>query len=90
MARSFPQSTSSVILTDGDGRHDEGVSVEQRRRLGADVATEVVQQQLLLLGESGGRLDDISLLVRHCSIGNCCIKIQNLNNYNLPSDRRRV
>lgn len=62
------------ILTDRDGGHDQRVAVEQRRRLGAHVAAEVVQQQLLLLGEAGRGLghgggDGSGLLVGHVESG---------------------
>jgi len=40
-----------------DGGHDERVSVEERRRLGGDVAAEVLEQELLLPGQFG----------RHCA-----------------------
>lgn len=35
-------------LTDGDGRHDERVPEEQRRRLGRQVAAEILKKQVLL------------------------------------------
>jgi len=52
------------ILTDWNSRHDEGIAVEERRRLGAHVAAEVLQQQLLLLGEARG-LDLLLLAGTH-------------------------
>lgn len=44
-------------LTDGDGRHDERVPEEQRRRFGRQVAAEVLKEQVflgLLLGAAFG------------------------------------
>lgn len=36
------------IQPDGDGGHDEGVAEEERRRLGRQVAAEVLKEQVLL------------------------------------------
>lgn len=42
------QPVSLQALTDGDGRHDEGVPEEKRRGLGREVAAEILQEQVLL------------------------------------------
>lgn len=47
----------SPIQPDGDGRHDERVPEEQRRRFGRQVAAEVLKEQVflgLLLGAAFG------------------------------------
>lgn len=38
----------SPIQPDGDGRHDERVPEEQRRRFGRQVAAEILKEQVLL------------------------------------------
>ena len=54
----------SPIQPDGDGRHDERVPEEQRRRFGRQVAAEILKEQVLLgllLGAafgSHGRAED--------------------------------
>lgn len=42
------QPVSLQALTDGDGRHNEGVPEEKRRGLGREVAAEILQEQVLL------------------------------------------
>lgn len=42
----------ATALTNGDRRNDEGIAVEQRRRLGRHISAEILQQQFFLLGES--------------------------------------
>ena len=37
---------------DGDGGDDEGIAVEEGRGFGGDVLGEVLEQELVLLGES--------------------------------------
>lgn len=56
-----------TLLTDWNGRHDKGIAVEQRRRLGAHVAAKVLQQQLLFLGEARG-LDFLLFAGSHFSV----------------------
>lgn len=38
----------SPVQPDRDGRHDEGVPEEESRRLGREVAAEILQEQVLL------------------------------------------
>lgn len=38
----------SPVQPDGDGGHDERVPEEQRRRLGRQVAAEILEEQVLL------------------------------------------
>lgn len=49
--------TPDSKLTDGNGRNDESVSVEQRVRFGGHISAEILQQQFLFFRQS--------LLLRH-------------------------
>lgn len=42
-------------LTDGNGGHNESIAIEESRGLGADIAAEILQQELLLFGKLRSR-----------------------------------
>ena len=52
------------VEPDGDAGHDEGIAVEQRRRLGRHPSREVLQDQLVLLGR--GSLGGLCFGTAHC------------------------